>query len=123
MKIFRAALPALLLSAPVQGGAAPAPAYHCTILLSEKLDGEAQFMPSVMGDFTLDGKGGYSHVQGDGKVALDKGLLRFTSGAMMGTVGVLRKDAAGREYLHVDKSINGRPESAPRAFDLVCYGK
>lgn len=113
----------MILLGTLAAGAAPAATYHCTILMSEKLDGDAQFMPSVMGDFTLDGKGGYSHVQGDGKVVLDKGWLRFTSGAMMGTVGVLRKDAKGREYLHVDKSINGRPESAPRAFDLVCYGK
>jgi hypothetical protein len=90
--------------------------------MSEKLGTAASFVPSVMGDFTLDGKGNYGHVQGGGVVAVDvKGVYRFASGAMQGTVGRLRKDAKGREYFHIDKSITDPPQAAPRQLDLVCY--
>lgn len=115
---MRVSVAALLLSAT----AASAAGYHCERLMSAGLGAKASFMPSVMGDFTLDGHGDYGHVRGGGVVAIDvKGIYRFASGAMKGTVGRLRKDAKGREYFHIDKSITDPPQDAPRELDLVCY--
>lgn len=105
--------------------AMPAGTFTCERLMAQSFEGagEGDFVPSVLGTFTLDGKGGYIHPDGTGKLVLDKGLLRFTEGTMRGIVAVERKDAKGRVYLLIDKSITDPPGAAPRYLDAVCYKK
>jgi len=114
-RVFAAIL--LLTTSP-----ALAASYHCERLMAGTLDGVPSFVPSVLGDFTLDGKNRYGHDMGGGEVATDKtGLRVFMSGSMKGTVGRLRKDAKGREYFHIDKAIVEPPQALPRELDVVCY--
>lgn len=119
------AIAVFLLVSAMPAFAGTGATFSCQRLMVESLAGAGpdDFLPSVVGDVTLDGRGGYGHVQGGGKVALDKGLTRFTSGPLMGTVGMLRKDAKGRTYFHIDKSVTDPPRDLPRALDLVCYKK
>jgi len=82
--------------------------------------GPDDFMPSVLGNFTLDGKGGYVHPTGKGTVALAKDFYRFMEGPMKGVIAVARKDAKGKVYLHVDKEIIEMPKAQPRELDVLC---
>lgn len=112
-----------LLFAVAASVAMPSATFSCRRLLVDEFEGASadDFLPSVLGTFTLDGKGGYVHPDGAGKVVLDKGLLRFTEGTMKGVVAAQRADAKGRAYLLIDKSITGPPQPLPHRFDAVCY--
>jgi len=114
-----------LFAAAAVSAAMPSGAFSCQRLMAEEFAGATQddFIPSVMGTFTLDGAGGYVHPTGAGKVVLDKGLLRFTEGTMKGTVGAARTDTKGRAYILIDKEITDPPQALPRRFDVVCYKK
>jgi hypothetical protein len=117
---FLAVAAALAAAAPA---AMPAGGFTCERLMVESFNGagEGDYLPSVLGSFTLDGKGGYVHPAGAGRMVLDKGLLRFTEGTMKGIVASQRKDAKGRIYLLIDKSITDPPGAKPRMLDAVCY--
>ena len=79
------------------------------------------FMPSVLGNFTLDGKGGYVHPTGKGTVTLSREFYRFMDGPMKGVIAVARKDVKGKVYLHVDKEIIEMPKAKPGELDVLCF--
>jgi len=120
---FAAAAVALAAAAPAQPSAFPAGAYTCSRLMADTLDGATKddFLPSVLGSFTLDGQGDYVHPGGRGRVVRDRDLLRFTGGTMKGIVASERRDAKGRAYLLIDKSIIVAPGREPGNLDAVCY--
>jgi hypothetical protein len=114
---------AALFAAAAISAAIPSGSFTCQRLMAEKFDAAStnDFIPSVLGTFTLDGAGGYVHPEGSGKVVLEKGLLRFTEGTMKGIVAAQHTDAKGRAYLLIDKSIVEAPQAAPHYLDAVCY--
>jgi hypothetical protein len=123
MRSLAVSFAAVLISTAVAGAAGmPNGAFTCQRFMAADYAKSApgDFMPSVLGTFTLDGKGGYVHPTGKGTVALTKDFYRFMDGPMKGVIGVLRKDAKGRIFFHIDKEIIEMPKTQPREFDVVC---
>jgi len=117
---------ALLAAAAVSAAmpaAMPSGSFACQRLMTDTFERAAadDYVPSVLGTLTLDGKGGYSHVQGNGKVVREKAYLRFAAGPAKGVAAAMRIDAKGRVYLLIDRSIVGYPQASPHRLDAVCY--
>jgi hypothetical protein len=111
-------------SAFIPEGTTPAGTFACSLVSSDSFDGNTDGMiVSSLGEFTLDGNGGYTHGAGVGNVAWKNGGMHFTSGDMSGTVAVVRRDKKGRRYLHIDGTLMTEPAGEPKFGDQVCVEK
>ncbi|MBI1212517.1 MAG: hypothetical protein GC190_13720 [Alphaproteobacteria bacterium] len=105
-------------------GTTPAGTFSCNLLAAEKYDGgDGELTGSILGDITLDGKGGYTQGASSGTVAWADNALHFTSGAMSGTVAAVRQDGQGHRYLHIDSTVMNPPEGDPKFGDHLCMEK
>src|SRR5689334_10649379 len=105
-------------------GTTPAGTFSCNLLAADKYDGaDGELTLSMLGDVTLDGKGGYSQGVAAGTVAWADNALRFTSGAMSGTVAAVRQDMKGHRYLHIDSTMMNEPTGQPKFGDHICLEK
>lgn len=122
MRSLAVSFAVLLVSTVALADGLPTGSFSCERLMAASYTGSGpdDFMPSVLGSFTLDAKGGYVHPQGNGTVALSKDMIRFMDGPMKGVIAVPRKDAKGNTYLHIDKEIIEMPKDQPRQFDVLC---
>jgi hypothetical protein len=102
-------------------GTTPAGTFACGLLSAESYDGSPDsLIPSVFGEVTLDGIGGYAQATGGGMVAWKRNGLHFTSGEMSGTVAQMRQDAKGRRFLHIDSTVMNEPAGDPKFGDHIC---
>src|ERR1043165_7609146 len=86
-------------------GTTPAGTFMCSLLGADKYTGaDGELMPSMLGDVTLDGRGGYTQTMGGGTVAWSDNALHFTTGEMSGTVAAVRQNAKGQRYLLIDST-------------------
>jgi hypothetical protein len=125
MRSFVVLFAPFLVSTAAYAAGMPSGAFECQRLMSADFAkaGPDDFMPSVLGSFTLDGKGGYVHPTGTGTVAPSKSFVRFMSGPMKGVIAVQRTDAKGKPYFHIDKEIVEMPKAQPRELDVVCVSR
>jgi hypothetical protein len=127
MKRFALALFVALAAASSPASAdygMPSGTFTCTLLMAQRLTGTSadEFVPSILGTTTLDGRGGYVRREGGvGSVAVEGGHLKFTSGEMAGIVAVWKRDPRGRSYLHIDGEVSTPPSGDPKPADFVCY--
>ena len=105
-------------------GTTPAGTFSCNLLAADKYDGaDGELTPSILGDVTLDGRGGYTQGIGAGTVAWAENSLQFTTGNMSGTVAAVRQDMKGHRYLHIDSTVMNAPAGDPKFGDHVCLEK
>ena len=105
-------------------GTTPAGTFACSLVSSSSFDGDVDSMiASNLGEFTLDGTGAYTHGAEAGAVAWKNGAIHFTSGDMSGMVAVVRHDARGHRYLHIDSTVMDAPVGEPKFGDHVCMEK
>lgn len=106
-------------------GTTPAGTFSCNTLAADSYTGaDGELTPSVLGDVTLDGNGGYTQGASSGQVAMKSANgLHFTSGGMGGTVAVMRQDGHGHRYLHIDSVLMNAPAGDPKFGDNICIEK
>jgi hypothetical protein len=105
-------------------GTTPAGTFSCNLLAADKYDGaDGELTPSILGELTLDGRGGYSQGVAVGTVAWADNALRFTTGDMSGTVAAVRQDLKGHRYLHIDSTVMNPPTGEPKFGDHICLEK
>lgn len=113
---------AVLMATGALADEMPSGSFTCQRLMTADFAkaGPGDFLPSVLGSFTLDGKGGYVHPTGKGTFAISKDMIRFMDGPMKGVIAVPRTNAKGKLYLHIDQNIIEMPKAQPVALDVVC---
>jgi hypothetical protein len=101
----------------------PAGSFTCQVLMVNRLTGTGsdQFVPSVLGTFSFDGRGGYTRQGRTGAVTVQGSQITFISGEAQGIVAVLKTDPRGRRYLHIDGEVTVPPAGDPKQADFVCY--
>ena len=105
-------------------GTTPAGTFSCSLLAADKYDGaDGELTASILGDITLDGRGGYNQGTSSGAVAWIENGLHFTSGQMSGTVAAVRQDVKGRRFLHIDSTVMNAPAGDPKFGDHICIEK
>ncbi len=122
MRALSVSVAAALLSTAAHAAGMPAGSFTCERMMVSDYSkaGPNDFLPSVLGSFTIDAKGGYVHHDGKGTVAVSKDLVRFMDGPMKGIIAVQRTNAKGKTYLHIDKEIIEMPKAQPRELDVLC---
>lgn len=97
--------------------------FGCRALMADRLTGTGsdQFVPSVLGTFSFDGLGRYTHQGKSGFVNVTGAEITFVSGEAEGMVAVTKLDPRGRSYLHIDGQVTAPPASDPKRTDFVCY--
>jgi hypothetical protein len=105
-------------------GPIPIGTFSCSMLSADSYDGTPDnLIASAFGEVTLDGLGGYAQGVTTGNVVWKHNGLHFTTGAMSGTVALVRQDKKGRRYLHIDGAVMNEPTGEPKFGDNICIEK
>ena len=105
-------------------GPIPIGTFSCNLLSADSYDGTSDNLgASGLGEITLDGLGGYAQGAATGNVVWKHNGLHFTTGAMSGTIALVRQDRKGQRYLHIDGTVMNEPTGEPKFGDNICIEK